>query len=146
LSLVLLFFCAACLTTAAASGSMRSHIRLFNNENFFNYKYDYRVEWSRFISTLSAWDEDDVPVRVLRTLADLMDCPGGLLLVHRESWHRFMPLARWSVQGDAAPLAPDDAMLKPFADEKLSFLEIAPLSKDSAVQAWSQQYGFGWLV
>ncbi|MBW8707684.1 MAG: hypothetical protein JF627_00170, partial [Alphaproteobacteria bacterium] len=112
LAVVLLFSAAAAVLTAAASTTLRSRLRLFINENFFNYKYDYRVEWSNFISSLSARDEDNLPLRVLRTLGDLLDCPGGLLLIRRDNENQLVPLAHWSIDSEATPLTLTDELVE----------------------------------
>jgi len=146
LSLVLVFSCLAAAMTAAASATFRSRVQRFINENFFSYKYDYRAEWARFIRSLSARDEDSVSIQVLRTLADLLDCPGGLLFVWRENWGRYMPGAQYSVEADPAPIEPQDPMLAPFHEERAGFLEIGAANTDPAAMLWRGHYGFGWLV
>lgn len=144
LALVLMFSACAALLVAASSAGLRSRFGRFINENFFNYKYDYRVEWGKFIASLSAREDDGVSLKVLRTLADLLDCPGGLLLVWREDWSRFMPGAQWAVDAAPAPLAVDDPLLAPFGDRAASFLETD--GSHAAAVAWRARHGFAWLV
>ena len=81
LSIILGFSIAIAVAIALSSTSIRSRLRTFLNENFFNYKYDYRLEWQKFIQALSACEGDDIPLCVLRTLAEVLDSPGGGLWV-----------------------------------------------------------------
>src|SRR5262249_35668195 len=45
---------------AVSSASVRARVRAFISENFFSYKYDYRLEWTRFIRSLSALESGAV--------------------------------------------------------------------------------------
>ncbi|MCG5512189.1 XrtA/PEP-CTERM system histidine kinase PrsK [Ectothiorhodospira shaposhnikovii] len=77
---VFLFAALMSLLALAASGRLRSQFKVFVSKHFFNYKYDYREEWLRFIATLA--DEtrhEALPTRVIRALADIVDSPGGQL-------------------------------------------------------------------
>jgi putative PEP-CTERM system histidine kinase len=143
LSIVLLFSVAAAILTAAASATIRSKLKLLISENFFNHKYDYQVEWANSISSLSARDECDMPLRVLRTLADLLDCPGGLLLVHRGDEKKMVPLASWSIATPATPMLLDDKDIRTLENDSLSYIDMAGKSGDA--QKWSRQYPSFWL-
>ncbi|MHB8624139.1 MAG: XrtA/PEP-CTERM system histidine kinase PrsK [Sulfuricaulis sp.] len=80
------------------SGQLRARLRVLINKNFFHYKYDYREEWLRFIRTLSSSDQDiALPERVVRAIAQMMGCPGGILWMRREN-RRFEPEARWNIE------------------------------------------------
>src|SRR5579871_2266332 len=104
------------LAVLLASRTARSRVTAFINENFFNYKYDYRLEWQKFIQAVSGWQDDNVPLGVLRTLAELVDSPGGALWVWRERWNRFMPVAHWSIDRELIPIAAGDPCLEPLSD------------------------------
>jgi putative PEP-CTERM system histidine kinase len=127
------------------SGSARSHVRAFINENFFRYKYDYRLEWDKFIRALSAWDDGDLPLRVLRTLAELLDSPGGVLWVSRERWHEFTPVAHWSVPREIAPLKLDDPRVAIFAHDDRDALEVGN-EDDADARVWREHFPQAWLV
>ena len=145
LAIVVGLSCVIAIAIAVSSSSVRSRIRNFINENFFSYKYDYRVEWNKFIRALSASEDGDMPLRVLRTLAEILDSPGGALWVFRESWNQFLPVAHWSSQGDLAPLSLDDPGLAPFKDEDCAYLELAG-GQNSAAELWRQRCPMGWLA
>jgi len=146
LAVVLLFSGAVALLTAAVSTTMRSRLRQFISENFFNYKYDYRVEWARFIASLSALHEDNMPLRVLRTLADLLDCPGGLLLGCRDGERKLFSQAQWSVQTDFLPLPLPEETLAELENESLSYILLGAQSPHPVGQDLSRRYSFGWLA
>ena len=146
LSIVVGLSCLIAIVIAVASSSVRSRVRNFINENFFSYKYDYRVEWNKFIHALSASEEDDMPLRVLRTLAEILDSPGGALWVLRERWHQFLPVAHWSSHVELAPLALEDPGLSPFKDEDCVYLELTATEENSPAELWRQRCPTAWLA
>jgi len=95
LSIVLGFAGLLTIAVVLSSRTIRSKIRTFINENFYSYKYDYRLEWTKFIAALSQYQEKGGPERALRTLADLLDSQGGVLWMRRPGWRQYMPLASW---------------------------------------------------
>lgn len=52
-------------------------------KHLFRHRYDYRAEWQRFTDTLGkpGADAESLETRVVKSIADLTDSPGGLLLV-----------------------------------------------------------------
>jgi len=103
LAIVFGFTAVVGITVALSSHSARSRLRVFINENFYSYKYDYRLEWKKFINTLAGDENTTGPERVLRTLTNLLDSPGGILWVRREGWRQFVPLAHWSLTEKYGP-------------------------------------------
>lgn len=89
-ALQVVFVAAALVALAllAVSGQMRARIKVFFNKHFFNYKYDYREEWLRFIGTVAS-PEPGTPLyeRVIRAMADIVDSPGGMLWLQKEHGH-----------------------------------------------------------
>ena len=104
---------AGVLTIVVVLGSRtaRSQIKIFISENFYNYKYDYRVEWTKFIQALSQHHEQGAPDRALRTLTDLLDSQGGVLWMRRPGWRQFVPAASWCFGESWGPVEPDDPIL-----------------------------------
>ena len=147
LSIVVGFGGIIVVAVGLASGSVRSRLRTFINENFFSYKFDYRLEWNKFIRALSASEDGDLQLRVLRTLAELLDSPGGALWVFRERLHQYVPVAHWSMRApDLAPLAVDDPRLVGFNDEQCVFLELASPKTDHSTILWRELFPSAWLV
>jgi putative PEP-CTERM system histidine kinase len=57
--------------------------RVMTAKHLFAHRYDYRAEWLRFTDTLGRPGEEPAPleVRVVKAIADIVDSPGGLLLL-----------------------------------------------------------------
>ncbi|MEW6331945.1 MAG: XrtA/PEP-CTERM system histidine kinase PrsK [Pseudomonadota bacterium] len=100
----LLFVALMTLLILFFSGPLRARLRVLINKHFFQYKYDYREEWLRFIRTLSTNDPDvQLHVRVIRAMAQIIDSPGAMLWMRRGSiyeevvsWN--MPLSRQTME------------------------------------------------
>lgn len=136
----------AAVAVALASQTVRSRLTKFINENFFSYRYDYRREWQNFIRAVSKWTDDDVPLGVVRTLAELLDSTGGALWSWRESWNRFMPVARWSFEATLTPVGPNDPIIKLLSDEGCAFIDLRIPPKDVVLAEWRQRFPRAWLV
>ena len=68
------------------SGKIRARLKVMIDKHFFHYKYDYRDEWLRIIRTLSQKNDDKtLHVRAIRALAQIIDSPGGLLVMERDN-------------------------------------------------------------
>lgn len=86
------------LVLALATTSFRSRLRRLVVDHFHRARFDYRAEWLRCSTTLSAPDEEMPPeTRAIRAVADAVDSPAGVLLLRRpeqeglewaRSWNR----------------------------------------------------------
>jgi len=95
--LVFLFAALTVLAMLAFSGAVRSRFKIFLNVHFFNYRYDYRGEWLKFINSLSGQQLDThLRTRVVAAIAELVESPGGVLWVKEEQ--RFQIKANWNVR------------------------------------------------
>jgi len=146
LAVILLFGGSVAIAVALVSSGLRSRVRQFINENFFSLKYDYRVEWEKFIRALSLNPEQGSAERVLRTLCDLLDTPGGAIWVHRASWHQFLPAARLGFTSDYLPIAENDPRIELFRARDTAFLALGAAASDSAEAAWYQAFAAEWIV
>ena len=146
LSVLVVFTGVVALALVVSSGSARSALRTFINENFFSYKYDYRVEWQKFIQSLSAWDDGGMAMRVLRTLSEVVDTPGGALWSYRERWNQLMPAAHWSFPTELAPLGLDDPAVRVFDDESVAYLDLTSAEDAEAAAPWRARFAGAWLV
>jgi putative PEP-CTERM system histidine kinase len=65
------------------SARARGWVKLKLAKHLFEHRYDYRAEWLRFTETLGLAGPEAPPLseRVVRAFADIVDAPGGLLLV-----------------------------------------------------------------
>jgi putative PEP-CTERM system histidine kinase len=91
----ILFFmgAAAVLLSLIFSGSLRTRFKVFLNKHFYSNKYDYRVEWLRFIQTLESTEEGSVGRTALRAVAQIFESPGGLLFIADDSERCFVAVA-----------------------------------------------------
>lgn len=102
---IFLFGAVLILLILLFSNQLRANLRVFFNKHFFHYKYEYRDEWLRFSDTLTTDEPDNrLRERSIRALADILESPGGVLCLYRES-SRYEPVASWQM-----PL-PHDAAL-----------------------------------
>ena len=114
----LVFFVGAgvVLLTLIASGNLRRRLRVFLSKHFYRNKYDYRIEWLRFISTLSEPEEGmETRENSVRAIAQIINSPGGVLFLRTEDGAEFRPVASWpSGEYDLrrhAALSPDSEMV-----------------------------------
>jgi putative PEP-CTERM system histidine kinase len=101
----IIFFAGAAVVLASllASSTLRRHAQVFINKHFYRNKYDYRIEWLRFISTLSSTEEEDVRRTAVRAMAQIFSSPGGVLLLLDETQRYFVPHAAWPMRSDSIP-------------------------------------------
>ena len=74
--------------------------------HLFEHRYDYRAEWLRFAATIGRSGANAPPLgeRMIKAFADMVDSPGGLLLVADDNG-AIAEAAEWNWQG--RPFAPD---------------------------------------
>ena len=65
------------------SARARGWVKLKLAKHLFEHRYDYRAEWLRFTDTLGLAGPEAPPLseRIVRAFADIVDAPGGLLLL-----------------------------------------------------------------
>ena len=97
----LVFFAGAgvVLLVLMTSSALRRRLRVFLSKHFYRNKYDYRVEWLRFIDTLSRRDtESDVRGNAVRSIAQIVGSGGGVLYLPSEADAAFVAVAGWPAQ------------------------------------------------
>jgi putative PEP-CTERM system histidine kinase len=101
----LLFAAVMALLILYFSGPLRARLRVLINKHFFQYKYDYREEWLRFIHTLSTNDPGtQLHVRVIRAMAQIIDSPGATLWMRRGA--NYEEVTCWKMPSSAQTLEP----------------------------------------
>ena len=96
LQLLFLLGAAAVLVSLLWSTMLRRQLRVFISKHFYRNKYDYRVEWLRFVHTLSSAASENVQLGALQALAQVFSSPQALLFVADESGRQFRAIAFWS--------------------------------------------------
>ncbi|HEY7639550.1 MAG TPA: XrtA/PEP-CTERM system histidine kinase PrsK [Steroidobacteraceae bacterium] len=96
----LIFFAGAAIVLfyLIASAALRRHARVFISKHFYRNKYDYRIEWLRFIATLSSDPDTDVRRTGIHAIAQIFSSPAGILFTLDEPGRRFVPVAAWPVK------------------------------------------------
>ena len=149
----LVFFFAAgmLLVVLLFSGQMRARLRVFLSKHFFNYRYDYREEWLRFIDSLSSEELDqDLRRRVIQAMAQIVESPGGLLWQRGEGGG-LQPTANWNMPEVRQAVA-DDEPLPRFLNERGWIVELDQVAREPESYAgltlpgWLQQLPDGWLL
>ena len=87
------------------SARARGWIKVKLAKHLFEHRYDYRTEWLRFTETLGHAGPDAAPLgeRIVKAFADIVDAPGGLLLVN-ENGRSIATAANWN-WGVSSPTA-----------------------------------------
>ena len=94
------------------SARARSWVKLKLAKHLFEHRYDYRTEWLRFTETLGLAGPEAPPLseRIVRAFADIVDAPGGLLLVSDGSRRISVATANdWPGNGPGAEAFDDSA-------------------------------------
>jgi len=88
----------ALLPSARARGWLKVKLA----KHLFEHRYDYRTEWLRFTETIGREGPDSPPLgeRIVKAFADVVDAPGGLLLVG-DGRGALAVHANWNWPGDA---------------------------------------------
>ncbi|HUC10374.1 MAG TPA: XrtA/PEP-CTERM system histidine kinase PrsK [Stellaceae bacterium] len=117
LQLAMLFGSIVVLATVLSSGSYRQRLKFLISRNFFTHRYDYRVEWLKFIDLISDPQQaEELQVRIIRALAEFVDSPAGMLWSSTAGLG-YRPTAAWRARTEhAAPVAADAPFLAGFRD------------------------------
>jgi putative PEP-CTERM system histidine kinase len=104
LQVAFLFGAGGILALLIWSESPLRRLRVFIATHFYRNKYDYRIEWMRFVATLSLPDEPDIHKTAVRAVAQIFGNSGGLLFLHDEDTNRYVLRASWpeSYDGEVA--------------------------------------------
>jgi putative PEP-CTERM system histidine kinase len=143
LQLAMLFGSIVVLATVLSSWSIRRRLRFLISRNFFTHRYDYRIEWLKFIELISDPSQsEELQVRIIRALAEFVDSPAGVLwsLSRGIGYH---PTAVWQLPAPReAKLPPDDAFVAGFRDGGW----IQERSAAATNAAWSFASQNAWLA
>ncbi len=118
---------AVVLVGLVTSRALRRQAAVFISKHFYSNKYDYRIEWSRFIQTLSSASEDDIRRTSVRAVAQIFSSPGGILFLRDEQGRQFVPATGWPIRVDAvigiAPVSANSDLVR-FVHEKQWIIDL----------------------
>src|SRR5262249_8189873 len=133
LQLAMLFGSVVVLATVLSSGSIRRRLKFLISRNFFTHRYDYRVEWLKFIELVSEpRNAEELSVRIIRALAGFVDSPAGVLWSLGQGVG-YSPTASWKrpLPNDGK-LSADDAFISGFRAG--SWIQMA--AAGTSAEAW----------
>jgi putative PEP-CTERM system histidine kinase len=122
---------ALALLAAMASENLQRRLRVFLNQHFYRNKYDYRLEWLRFIQMLSVPLEGaDARANAVRAMGQIINSPGGVLYLRSEDGEAFRPAASWpqvELESGRHPVLPPQDELVAFLRERQWVIDLAEL-------------------
>ncbi len=149
---IFLFGAVILLMMLLFSGQMRARTKVFVAKHFFNYKYDYRTEWLRLITTISSPD-DERPLyeRAVIALAQIVESPGGALWIRRDG-DAYRSVAQWNMAVPEHAEVSGDGALAEFLSARQWVVDLAEYAVDRSVYGglvlpdWLQRLPASWLV
>ena len=131
----------AVMTVAAMvllpSARARSWAKIKIAKHLFEHRYDYRLEWLRFTETLGRAGPDAPPLteRIVKAFADVVDAPGGLLLIGDGSAPTVAASWNWTGEMPSANALNDTQRLWSEIDAGRQTIEIETLRSGKALPA-----------
>jgi len=118
------------LTLVLFSERLRAQLRVFVSKHFLPFRYDYREEWLRLIDTLaSPGQEQPLPQRAIRSLAQIVSSPAGLLWMRDASVGAYECTEAWNTKLVADVNVQHDDPVISFMLERQWILDTAELQR-----------------
>jgi putative PEP-CTERM system histidine kinase len=143
LQLAMLFGSIVVLATVLSSGGLRQRLKFLISRNFFTHRYDYRIEWLKFIDLVSEPRQaEELQVRIIRALAEFIDSPAGMLW-SVSAGIGYRPTAAWRVRTEhGATISVNNPFLAGFRDG--SWIQQCP--NEPANEGWTFASPQAWLA
>jgi putative PEP-CTERM system histidine kinase len=123
------------LLVALFSGQMRARLRVFLNKNFFNYRYDYREEWLKFIKTLGTEQQQAaLKERVISAMAEVVESPAGMLWLRDED-NLYRLAAGWNMPDTLEYDNNENESLVRFLNSRKWVIDIDEYAQDPEIYA-----------
>ncbi|MEQ9562403.1 MAG: PEP-CTERM system histidine kinase PrsK, partial [Woeseiaceae bacterium] len=103
---------------------MRSRARVTLMKALFQYKYDYRREWLRFIATLSDTGTEQVSTTAIRAVAQIVDSPGGIAWAQQAGDPDYVPVGSWRCPLPLQMSVSRDSSLIDFLDKRQWIIDL----------------------
>ena len=133
------------------STTLRAQLKVFLVKHFFHNKYDYREEWLRLISTLSSAAGRNTGETLVRSLAQMVDSPGGLLWSASEKESRYLLIAKYQLDFDFPDIPSSDPVVE-FMKEQNWLIDLQEYRRKETRYGsfvppeWLQQIEGAWLL
>ena len=151
LQVTFLFAAIILLLLVSYSGVVRAWLKININKHFFNYKYDYRTEWLKFIATISSQDSGRaLPERVVEGVAALVESPGGAIWSH-QGQNGYRLIADWNCATDENTRSSDVNFTR-FLEERKRVIDLDEFSTrpeaydNLTLPAWITHVDRAWLL
>ena len=134
------------------SRTVRARVRVFLMKTFFEYKYDYRKEWLRFIGTLSDSELDNASATAVRAVAQIVNSPGGIVWVQEEDGKDYLPLGSWHSDIPIMASVGNDSSLIRFLRRRQWVIDLNEMRQHPAryedldLGGWSDKNEEWWLI
>ena len=134
------------------SASIRARIRVTLTKVFFKYKYDYRKEWLRFISTLSESGLENVPATAVRAVGQIVNSPGGVVWVQEQKGNSYAPIGSWRCEIPTLSPINDESELVRFLVERQWVIDLEEKQRYPSryggleLDSCFHESGDGWLI
>jgi putative PEP-CTERM system histidine kinase len=134
------------------SDRMRARVRVFLMKTFLQYKYDYRKEWLRFVSTLSQSGLEDVGATAVRAVAQIVNSPGGVVWIREHQSNYYVPSGSWRCEIPSTPPIPDDSGLIRFLQDRRWVIDFQEMYRhperyeNLKLDSWLPEDNEWWLV
>jgi len=152
LLVVFLFGSGLLLVIILFSGRFRTQVRVFVSKHFFNYRYDYREEWLRFIATMSGKNGAGLlQERAIQAVADIVESPGGLLFLEKGG-DQFAVAGRWNMPDLPMAREAADSPFSAFLRERQWIIDFHQMDRDPEMYdglqppEWLDEARAPWLV
>ncbi|MFQ5549255.1 MAG: XrtA/PEP-CTERM system histidine kinase PrsK, partial [Woeseia sp.] len=134
------------------SATIRARVRVFLMKSFFQYKYDYRKEWLRFISTLSESEFDTVANNSVRAVAQIVNSPGGVVWVQEEEGKDYLPIGAWESELPVMTSVDHNSRLLRFLSQRQWVIDLKEMREYPAryeglvLESWVRDRDDWWLI
>jgi putative PEP-CTERM system histidine kinase len=88
---------AGVLASIVMRGGAWRRLKIFIATHFYQNKFDYRIEWLRFISTLSSTPGGELGQKAIQAVAQIFSSSGGLLILRESGTGVFRLYSAWPV-------------------------------------------------
>ena len=137
----------------SVSPRLRGQIRVFLTKSFLPYKYDYRKEWLRFISTMSeAPLSGELFATSIRAVARIVNSPGGVVWLLDRDNNRYVAMGEWQMERSGDKAIDADAGLVRFIEERQWVIDLTEMKRhpsrygDLEIDAWLVEGECWWII
>ena len=148
---VFMFIAFIVLVVLLFSDTLRAYIKLNLGKHFFRYKYDYRGEWLKLTEKMSqSAIGSDLHKVVIRSLADIVDCSGGMLWL-REDAIGYVCMAQRNIDIPNHIFTLDDPLIQKLHKQSeiidiLEYKEKNQQENDTEIPEWLYEMKKPWLL